>query len=568
MAAKKFENDRRNGSAAPHDASPEVAAGAREPEPTAANRAIDAAPDAADAAARLPTHLRNLAETARDYAKASNSDNTRKAYGSDWRHSAGWARRHSLPALPPDPQILGLYIAACASGAMTGKPDSVATLERRISALRWNFAQRGEKFERADRHVATVLAGVRRTQGRPPEQKEAILPEDLRAMIATLDLRDLRGLRDRAILLIGFAGGLRRSEIVRLDRGARQTRDGTGWTDILDDGVLVTLRGKTGWREVEIGRGSSDLSCPVVALEAWLKFARIANGPLFRRARAATARRSAPNGWPTSTSPAGQTHRARRRGAWRSVGRRTGAEILRPFAARRPRLLRRDRRTLGAETARPRLRGNDPPLPAPPRPVLGQSHQGGGVVARDEMPQSIGALPRGVLRRAVLSDAEGRAGGCAGHAADPDGAGAGGDRGQLGGGRRFGVRAQSPRPALGSAARTGAPSGRPGPPRYASVEPENRLVARTLERDWETALSEQARLLADHERFLRERPQAPSPVELGAIQDLTRDLPALWRAETTTRQERQTIARLLLERVIVTVIGGSEQVRPSQGLTD
>jgi hypothetical protein len=97
--------------------------------------------------------------------------------------------------------------------------------------------------------------------------------------------------------------------------------------------------------------------------------------------------------------------------------------------------------------------------------------------------------------------------------------------------------------------------------RYASVEPENRLVARTLERDWETALSEQARLLADHERFLRERPQAPSPAELAAIQDLTRDLPALWRAETTTRQERQTIARLLLERVIVTVIGGSEQVR-------
>ena len=97
--------------------------------------------------------------------------------------------------------------------------------------------------------------------------------------------------------------------------------------------------------------------------------------------------------------------------------------------------------------------------------------------------------------------------------------------------------------------------------RYATVEPENRLVARTLEQDWETALGEQARLVADHERFLRERPQAPSPAELAAIQDLTRDLPALWRAETTTRQERQTITRLLLERVIVTVIGGSERVR-------
>ena len=91
--------------------------------------------------------------------------------------------------------------------------------------------------------------------------------------------------------------------------------------------------------------------------------------------------------------------------------------------------------------------------------------------------------------------------------------------------------------------------------RYASVEPENRLVARTLEQDWEAALGGQARLLANHERFQRERPQAPSPAELAAIQDLTQDLPALWRAETTTRQERQTIARLLLERVIVTVIG-------------
>jgi integrase len=284
MAAQKFENNRRNGSAAPHDPSPEAAASEHEPaEPTAANRAIGPAPDPAAGSARLPGRLQNLAETARDYAKASSAENTRKAYGSDWRHFSGWARRHGLPALPPDPQILGLYVAACASGAMTGKSDSVATLERRISALRWNFAQRGEKFDRADRHVATVLAGVRRTQGRPPEQKEAILPEDLKAMIATLDLGDLRGLRDRAILLIGFAGGLRRSEIVGLDCGARQTRDGTGWTEILGEGILVTLRGKTGWREVEIGRGSSDLSCPVVALEAWLKFARIEHGPLFRR---------------------------------------------------------------------------------------------------------------------------------------------------------------------------------------------------------------------------------------------------------------------------------------------
>ncbi len=147
-------------------------------EPPVSGRALNA--DAAETAgAGLPAHLQNLAETARDYAKAAASENTRKAYASDWRHYTGWARRQGVCALPPDPQTVGLYIAACASGATTGNPASVATIERRLSALMWNFAQRGESFDRADRHVATVLAGVRRTHGRPPEQKEAVLPEDL-----------------------------------------------------------------------------------------------------------------------------------------------------------------------------------------------------------------------------------------------------------------------------------------------------------------------------------------------------------------------------------------------------
>ena len=97
--------------------------------------------------------------------------------------------------------------------------------------------------------------------------------------------------------------------------------------------------------------------------------------------------------------------------------------------------------------------------------------------------------------------------------------------------------------------------------RYASTDPENRLVARTLERDWEAALAEQVRLTAEHERFRRERPQSPNPAELAAIRQLTTDLPALWRAPTTTNEERQTIVRLLLERVLLTVVDNSEQVR-------
>ena len=176
----------------------------------AANRAVGAAPDPA-AGARLPGPLQNLAETARDYAKASSSDNTRKAYGSDWRHFSGWARRHGLPALPPDPQILGLYVAACASGAIDAENPSGRHPGAADSALHGISRS-------AAKHSTAPTASRHRARRRPPHPGAAARAErsdparrpqgddrDARS-------RDLRGLRDRAILLIGFAGGLRRSK--------------------------------------------------------------------------------------------------------------------------------------------------------------------------------------------------------------------------------------------------------------------------------------------------------------------------------------------------------------------
>lgn len=236
-----------------------------------------------EAAGTLPGHLSGLVERAKDYVRQSSSDNTRRAYASDWKHFSDWCHRKGLSPLPPDPQMVGIYITSLASPANGRKPTAVSTIERKLSALCWNATQRGMTLDRSDRHIATVLAGIRRVHARPPVQKEAILPEELIAMLETLDRGSLRGLRDRAILLLGFAGGLRRSEIVGLDCGRDQTEDGNGWIEILEKGMVLSLRGKTGWREVEIGRGSSDLTCPVIALEAWLSFAKIAHGPIFRR---------------------------------------------------------------------------------------------------------------------------------------------------------------------------------------------------------------------------------------------------------------------------------------------
>lgn len=281
-AARSPEIDAQDGSAPPQS----VSSGAdRSAEETPAEAGGNLPSPLPAAEPGLPAHLERLAGRARDYVAAASSANTRRAYASDWKHFAAWCRRQGLEVLPPSPQTVGLYITACASGAATAdrQPNSVATIERRLSALSWNYAQRGTPLDRADRHIKTVLAGIRNTHGAPPRQKEAVLPEDVIAMLETLDRGTLRGLRDRAMLLLGFAGGLRRSELVGLDLHRDDTEDGGGWVEILDKGLVVTLRGKTGWREVEIGRGSSDATCPIVALQTWLKLARIGHGPLFRR---------------------------------------------------------------------------------------------------------------------------------------------------------------------------------------------------------------------------------------------------------------------------------------------
>lgn len=243
-------------------------------------------PPRPDEPAALPEHvagsgpLDRLVETARGYARQAASDNTLKAYAADWAHFARWCRLRGAEPLPPSPALTGLYIADLAAPQGKAPALSVASIERRLSGLVWGYAQRGAPLDRKDRHIATVLAGIRRQHARPPAQKEAILPQDLVAMLDTLS-RDLRGLRDRAILLIGFAGGLRRSEIVSLDHGKDDTPTSGGWVEILDAGALITLRGKTGWREVEIARGSSDQTCPVHALTQWLHFAKIDFGPIF-----------------------------------------------------------------------------------------------------------------------------------------------------------------------------------------------------------------------------------------------------------------------------------------------
>ena len=228
--------------------------------------------------------LERLVDRARDYASQATAENTNKAYAKDWAHFASWCRRRGADHLKPDPQLIGLYITECAAPQDGAPPLSVSTIERRLSGLSWNYQQRGQVLDRRDRHIATVLAGIRRKHGKPPHQKEPISPEELLEMVSLLTF-GLRDMRDRAILLVGYSGGLRRSEIVGLDVNRDDTDDGKGWVEIEDGGAIIIQQTKTGWKEAEIARGSSEQTCPVHAIEQWLHFAKIAHGPIFRRVR-------------------------------------------------------------------------------------------------------------------------------------------------------------------------------------------------------------------------------------------------------------------------------------------
>ena len=226
--------------------------------------------------------LDRLVETAQGYAEQATSQNTNAAYAADWAHFRHWCAHRGTDPSPPSPELVALYLADLAAPVGKAPALSVSTIERRLSGLVWQYRQRGTPLDRRDRHIAAVLAGIKRKHARPPVQKAAISGAEILAMVATLP-HDLRGLRDRAILLLGYAGGLRRSEIVGLDVGRDDTPDSRGWVEIESAGVLLILNSKTGWREVEVARGSSEQSCPVHALEHWLSFAKIDFGAVFVR---------------------------------------------------------------------------------------------------------------------------------------------------------------------------------------------------------------------------------------------------------------------------------------------
>lgn len=215
-----------------------------------------------------------IVEAARDYVEASKAPNTRRAYRAQWRAFASWCETHGRESLPAAPATLALYLT---DRARLGR--TVATLGLALSAIRAVHRDAGFADPAAVPAVRTVWEGIRRTHGTAQRRATPMTPELLRTTLASLSGGSLRGVRDRALLLLGFAGALRRSEIVALDV-ADLTFDSAR-------GFLVRIRrsktDQTGaGADVAIPFASHADVCAVRTVRQWIERAEITVGPLFR----------------------------------------------------------------------------------------------------------------------------------------------------------------------------------------------------------------------------------------------------------------------------------------------
>lgn len=225
--------------------------------------------------AQLPAGITAVdAERVADALADSRSPHTRRAYASAWRSWETWCSERDVPPMPAAPELLAARIAELAE---SGK--SISTIDMLLAAVRAAHLDAGLDDPTSNRGVQRVRAGLRRRVGVAPlRQAHPLTTDEIRRMVTGCDGESLRGLRDRAIILLGFAGALRRSEIVGLQVGD------VAWKS---KGVVLTIRRSKGDQEgkgqkIGVTRGRHSETDPVAALRAWLDGTELAaDDPLF-----------------------------------------------------------------------------------------------------------------------------------------------------------------------------------------------------------------------------------------------------------------------------------------------
>lgn len=248
-------------------------------------RELQLATDPIEILEKVPESERLSAAEA-EYVQAARAANTLRGYRTDWSEFTRWCDNAGMPAFPASAQAISTYLTYLAKhGAKVG------TMSRRLSAIRFAHQLRDLPDPTKNARVVAVWEGIRRTHGAPPDQSRPLMPPELWDVLEAIPKtktwksrgrpaeRDLAGARDRALLLVGFVGALRRSELIGIDLEHVQEHP---------KGLVISLpRSKTNQRADEtelvvLPAAASPHRCPVEALSDWIAAAAITTGPVFR----------------------------------------------------------------------------------------------------------------------------------------------------------------------------------------------------------------------------------------------------------------------------------------------
>ena len=223
------------------------------------------------------TDIKALQEETLLNLQSSKATNTVRAYKSDFRDFGLFCAQNGFKALPSDPKIVSLYLTY-----LSTKDNKMSTLKRRLVSIGVIHKLKGHYLDTKHPSIIENIMGIKRRKGSIQKGKKPILINDLKLIIDVIDQEkneDIKKLRDRSIILIGFSGGFRRNEIVALDYED---------LDFVSEGLKIDIkRSKTD----QFGEGSkkalpyfdNSQYCPVVSLKKWIKISKINSGSLFRR---------------------------------------------------------------------------------------------------------------------------------------------------------------------------------------------------------------------------------------------------------------------------------------------
>ena len=225
----------------------------------------------------LVTDLKALHEETLNNLKNSKAVNTIRAYKSDFKDFGAFCVKHSFKALPTEPKIVALYLTY-----LSGKDAKMSTLRRRLVSISIMHKLKGHYLDTKHPVIIENLMGIKRRKGSIQKGKKPILINHLKAIINVINkekIEEIKKARDKAIILIGFGGGFRRTELMSIDYED---------LEFVAEGVKITIkRSKTD----QFGEGmikglpyfANETYCPVAHLKKWIKISDIKDGPIFRR---------------------------------------------------------------------------------------------------------------------------------------------------------------------------------------------------------------------------------------------------------------------------------------------